>query len=563
MHSQLMKVMGVKVQAATDKACTLLELCSAAACDGYISGDEAREIQSCIEEIEKLEEQVTVFYHSTKQEVVERWVRRGSSDTQTADVMVQPLMNEDAFCYEICAFCRLVRFAAVDFLDHRDGKPLPSSSVAKEDSDGSFQRMFDSDVIFSVNQATFALKTSLAVLLGFLIGYVSNGILLPRHDATAAYLCALLTTKNQGSAMSRTLARLQGMVIGFVTGSGLHAVVFNLLLLCSWEGHLIMTTFFFTWVAMSMFIYFHSDTPNNKYVGQLLAIVGTPPMVARCFHGEVYHYARNQFQTNSLVLMLLLMGVVNNIFSSRVSCQAHEKLVEGWRDLGKAFSSLFTPNVGSIGIGEGALRIDIATAEALGVEALEEPRYWRTPWKSEVFAKCCQKADRIRLAMRSIEAVATSKADKGGLLKDGPYAGLLEMATFQELAKVLLKKHAVIGKLLAVFSHETSRPMPLLQEQEVLVSHVAEWATAMKNFMDEVNARETRLSRKVTEGYDMAEGYQDPGLSKDRAVHISLENDKVCEVNRVVLNMGAIMYEASDLQSELIASQCDDKKRRT
>merc|ERR1719502_1077600 len=59
----------------------------------------------------------------------------------------------------------------------------------------------------------------MAIILGFLVGYCSSGILLTQYDFRPAYLVGLLIAKGGGSAIYRSLARMQGMIIGFVSAS--------------------------------------------------------------------------------------------------------------------------------------------------------------------------------------------------------------------------------------------------------------------------------------------------------------------------------------------------------
>lgn len=617
-HDDLAEAVKPLIVSATTASCGLLHLCAQVSCDGQITDEEARAMKYRMEETETAVSTLSSGYKAAKEDVIKKHFGDGA---EKKELICRPLMDEDAFCFEVCSFCGLVLIDASDLLAQRAGtKRLPEPEGPK---DGSLDRMFDPDVVFSNGQAVFALKAAMAILLGFCVGYVSEGTLLRQYDASVAFLVALLTKKGGGSALSRSMARLLGMVIGFVIGTMSHTLIFDVLRLCGVEGQAIMSCIIFVWVAVAMFVYFNSETENNRYMGQLLAIVGTPAMVARCHVGQRYDYRGNQFQTNSIVVVLLIMATVNNLFSSRVSLQAHEVLREVWRELGESLEELFDHTAEVSHHRQHAIRAKIQRAQYLGSEAMDEPRFWRTPWRADLFATACQKAERIRLAIRSIQRVGTEggeRSEEMSAARNATFANLLQIGNFRTLTDTILLKHELIERLLDIFVHEDTTPMPELSHEGNMEDHHLQWSAALDGYdssfkyswgeqekksieleleeqrihaggceqgrwweavqvWDKYNARLTSLTTIGKDRFPLSVKIKLVGFiaeindgcgsspSPRRSMQLlkgalvrkaelgdTLESDGACQINRITLNLGALMYEMSSLQSEILTS---------
>jgi len=331
-------------------------------------------------------------------------------------------------------------------------------------------------------QEDFALKTGMAIILAFFVGYLSSGVVLRHYDFSVAYLVGLLTKKGSGSALNRTLARLQGMIIGFVSASIGRVIIYNEFELQGLHGEVMMMTMVTVLVFGAMFLYFHG-TGNNAFVGQLIAVVGTPQLVMRYETGP-YNYRASQIATNSIVCVLFIMGAVNLSFGARVSDRAPQKLQDLWATLGGMLAESTNPASTSAKIGHGHVHTAIEECRYLGGEASEEPRYWRTPWRKELFDRACSTAERLRLALRSIQVVGGTNAVDGGE-RSQIFISTLQMTSFQELVRLVEDQHLQAGKMLCIFSFQTKRDLPIENiNMELLESpHHAVWEERMAAFI--------------------------------------------------------------------------------
>merc|ERR1719460_1273674 len=75
--------------------------------------------------------------------------------------------DEHAFCLSVCAFGRLTMDLAQDFIDDKTGtKLLPRLSEGR-----GITGLFDTSVILDGGNVNVALRGTLSILLGFLIGF--------------------------------------------------------------------------------------------------------------------------------------------------------------------------------------------------------------------------------------------------------------------------------------------------------------------------------------------------------------------------------------------------------
>merc|ERR1719387_314626 len=100
----------------------------------------------------------------------------------------------------------------------------------------------------------FALRNWLAIILGFLIGYVGHSTMLAPHDASIASTIGVLLSNFAGSAITKNLGRLQGLVLGTVSGQ----LIFSFFGECSTMHMMGTMACIFCFTTMGLFIYYHS-----------------------------------------------------------------------------------------------------------------------------------------------------------------------------------------------------------------------------------------------------------------------------------------------------------------
>jgi len=381
-------------------ACSLLAKCAEFSCDGDINSDEAAELEQLIDALKREEMRFTQVYHEAKLQAINRFdPELRSRGLALADSQISAnLMDEDAYCFEVCGFVRLVYTDAQDLLDERQGL----MKLAEPKAPPSVLNAFDRKALQDVEQQEFAFKTSMAIILGFLVGYCSAGILLTQYDFRPAYLVGLLIAKGGGSAIYRSLARMQGMIIGFVTASIARVLLFHELdhyvIAIGGEAviDLTMLLLLFGLVFGAQFLRFHGDG-NTSFVGQLIAVVGAPQLAVRYSPEATYNYRASQTLTNAIIVTLIIMALVNQSFGVRVSTQAPKKLQAVWKKLGEMLQEITDPSKPNTADATGGIRAMMASARSLNADADLEPRYWRGAWRKALFAKVMDSCETIDL----------------------------------------------------------------------------------------------------------------------------------------------------------------------
>merc|ERR1719399_181760 len=136
--------------------------------------------------------------------------------------------------------------------------------------------IFEPGELFQKDHIMWTLRNGISIVLAFYVGWHGYGQYIAMYNASIASTVAVLLSKFVGSAMTKNLARLQGVVIGIVLGNLLYA----LLAWCYWWGHLAVAVALYLWTLMGLFMYFHST--NYSTVGLLLAVFGTQALLKPC-----------------------------------------------------------------------------------------------------------------------------------------------------------------------------------------------------------------------------------------------------------------------------------------
>jgi len=362
-------------------------------------------------------------------------------------------------------------------------------------------------------------------------------------------LVGLLTKKGGGSAILRSLARMQGMIIGFVSASILRVLFFNELDIGSEtmiQGS--MLALLFGLVFGAMFLHFNG-AGNTAFVGQLIAVVGAPQLAVRYSPDSTYNYRASQTLTNAIIVTLMIMALVSNSFGVRVSTQAPKKIKAVWMKLGETLQELTDPSKPTTTAATGGIRAMMGSARALNAEADEEPRYARMPWRTTLFAKVCESCETIRLAARTIQIVGSQSRVAGGPRTDF-FMAVVRLDSFQTLARMLMEKHSECLELLQIFEHEYGQKLDIDRQREVEAQQFKkEWERQMARFLAEVNQPQhltthSRISRSMS-SIDVSQ--------RDQELP-TLDWDVACQMSRIALNLTSILDEISHLQTTIIES---------
>merc|ERR1719443_2404120 len=95
------------------------------------------------------------------------------------------------------------------------------------------------------------------------------------NSAPAETVCLLLSMF-VGSAVTKNMGRVQGVVLGCVFGQLLYA----LFAWCYWWGYMVIGITVFVWLLSTLFVYYNSA--DFGYIGCLMAAFGTKYMLQGC-----------------------------------------------------------------------------------------------------------------------------------------------------------------------------------------------------------------------------------------------------------------------------------------
>lgn len=240
---------------------------------------------------------------------------------------------------------------------------------------------------------------------------------------------------------------------------------------------------------------------------------------------ESYHVI-----ADALVAMVIIMAIDMIFENRRASNMAKEALVDVWKLLNAGTADLFNEESTGIREHKGTILAKVQRADLLGMEAEWESRFWRTPWKAELYRMAIQCFYRLRMSLSGLEyELSTESGDGGG--KDQTFIDLLQLDTFKLVKTNLTDKMTQLEKLFAIFVHEVKGPMPLLADAANLIDdNLFGEMAAMQALIKDVNQR---------------------GIGNDAGADI-LNDDPASEISLIIATMSAMTGEMRGLQKEIL-----------
>mmetsp|Transcript_35006 Transcript_35006/g.89938 ORF Transcript_35006/g.89938 Transcript_35006/m.89938 type:complete len:262 (-) Transcript_35006:368-1153(-) len=170
----------------------------------------------------------------------------------------------------------------------------------------------------------------------------------------------------------------------------------------------------------------------------------------------------------------------------RASDMAHKEFMKAWDTLESAMVKHFDETFLTMKFHKETLHSAIASAETMGEEANQEPRYHRTEWKHEQYKQAIRASYRIRNNLAAMEHFVAEGNRDGGLKTNVLQMALLK-PHFKKLPATLRRKMEVVRTLLDLFVHETVKPFPALRHPRVHQQFREEEEQAALEFADEVS----------------------------------------------------------------------------
>jgi len=385
--------------------------------------------------------------------------------------------------------------------------------------------VFNSRVLFSRDHVHTALRHIAKVLIAFSVGFFGYKNIDKPYDAGAANVVAImLNRRSLGGELQKNLSRVQGVVLGTVVGE-ISASVFGG---CSWFHHAARAVILGLGSGLSLFIYFHSAHYTDSYTGFLMAVFFSKGLAKHCSDDYFSYQAFYDTVVDIVVALLIVVGLDSACESSTSATQASTAYLDAWRSLRSAVNSILkVPDGGNaLEHRSSEVRQKLARASEFGEEASQEPRYWRIPWRAQLFSEAICRAHHARYNLSCMEfALAGSSRSISG------FESIQCMPSFMNLVQILDRKLSLMeDKLLCIFVHESTMPMETFQHELVWEDFLENWAESVRVFMSDFEAR---------------------GDIKDRPSY-PLETDPQALISLLVVSMDSILYEVRHLHRAIM-----------
>merc|ERR1719181_1234971 len=338
--------------------------------------------------------------------------------TAKNDEMKADLFHQGAFCMSYCAYARIaLEFESVLSKNIESGMFLENVMGAL--------KKFNVPFITDPGVRNEWMRSSLAILLCFLVGYRGYSAILPQYNATPAAVVSLLLSKGLTANASKNLARFQGVVLGIVFGQ----IAYALLGWCSTSGYIGVGIFLGIWSLSTFIMYYHLDDGLNQLIGCPLAAFGVVGVLRGC-SDSVFEAGGSYNTVVGVVVAITIKVLVDSMLASaRASEAATDELVSGWEQLESAMMKFFDPSVTAMSFQNSAISSTFDSAASLSKNADIEPRLWWCLWKTVLFAEICESGEKMCESLSNLEA-AFSRTGKNG----GEKSSTLEMILKSETA---------------------------------------------------------------------------------------------------------------------------------
>jgi hypothetical protein len=484
----------------------------AAVAGGIASGEENT---SMVESVKKTKESI---------ETLSRAFQKTKTDLGLPMVNTDQ-MDEHVFCYNLCSHAQIACDMGNDLIESRKtGKDL--SAVEAPD----LLELFRPTLPFMA----FTVRNSVTLIACFLVGYIGfpyprPSLVLPGSGGPACTAAILLTTFKP--SMTKNLDRLNGVVLGTIVGQ----LVFCALGWCTWWGYTGICISLFVWVTGTLYMYYNSA----KYgvVGCLLAAFGSAAFLQGCTD-DFSDPKKSYYGIIECVVAIFITIGVDMIVETldgggRSSDMAYVALLDFWKIFRSSVEGILDPKRHTEKADHGALMGKVGLCQMLAPEAIDEPRWWRTPWRKLAYADGITCATKLRLALKTMEDAIPGQDDEGS--KDAwseSFDKMLALPSFEKVREGVRGKMEQLERFLDVFMKETEGKMEAFRHPSELRQWTVEVEAAIEEFMTE----------------SMAKGCFSPEECTD------LQDDDTCEISMFLSSVVEVMMAMRTFQHSILRS---------
>jgi len=519
LHAEMMQLLKPSLFATITEAEVLLQVCLRSSFDGQLTEVEAVAIQKMCDSLRRSEAKLTKTFRDARDQLT-----KGKDETTKNQECMDALLLEHMFALNFAGFVRLVLGFGEDVVQQRKD-PTHFPQVTERPA---FSSLWDRTVVLDPAHLNWVARACLSIFTGFAIGYFGFMDIFNKFDASIATTSSVLLSKFLGSAMVKNLGRVQGVVLGTVVGQIVHATLES----CETRTIGALALVLFCYSCITLFTYYNST--QYSYLACLLAAFGGSGMLSGGCGTHSLDKGSSYDAILSTVCAIALIVLYDIVVSpGRASAMAYTALDSSVGTLEKALGMHFDPAVAHVRFHKGELLASISTAESMGAEANNEPRYWRTEWKNGVYNQAVEHAFRLRYNLAAMEtSVAEGFEDRG--MKIDVMNKLLRTPGFIRLADLIGEDLQTVQPLVGVFVHETVDRFPALVDASMLKGLSQEAKQAQEAAIAEV-AKNPALRTKGVEG--------------------SLESDPLCQVCMVLSCVSTILGGVRELQHSILRSE--------
>merc|ERR1719443_303275 len=432
-------------------------------------------------------------------------------------------MDEHCFCFNLCSHARIACSLADEFIGAwKKGGGFGAADVP------SLFSVFDTSVICDPGHVNFTVRNGITLIACFIVGYFGfppphESLIKPGSGGPACTAAILLTTFKP--SMVKNLDRLNGVVLGNIVGQ----LVYCALGWCTWWGYLGIAIALFVWVTGTLYMYYNSA----KYgiVGCLLAAFGSAAFLQGCTDDFADPKKAYYGIVECVVAIFIVIGVDAILSSSRSSDLAYEALLDFWQTFRSSVEGILDANRHTEKADHGALMGKVGLCQMLAQEAIDEPRWWRTPWRKLAYADAITCATKLRLALKTMEDSIPGQDDESSKeASSEAFDKMLALESFKKIRAGVSGKLRQLERFIKVFMHETEGKMEDFKHPSELRQWSVEVAAAVEEFMTESIAKNCFSSEECP----------------------TLEDDDTCEISLFLSSLDEMMTAMRALQHSLL-----------
>lgn len=142
---------------------------------------------------------------------------------------------------------------------------------------------------------------------------------------------------------------------------------------------------------------------------------------------------------------------------ARASDMANSQLLSSWAMYTQSWSEVFDVSNPKVRFHNGKFHSMLAAAESMGTQAELEPRWWRTPFRGNLFQNVILSGYKLREYLNNMEVSCTLDA-KDGSPKAPWLKSVMELKSFDRVHQDFKARMETIKALFGIFNHETQQP---------------------------------------------------------------------------------------------------------